>query len=118
LGGLWALEWAWHSTETNLRCVRSSGICKPNLNSLAPIVSEISAFFRTDRRTDGHGLIDSASDPDQEYIYFMGSETLPSACYILSDESSIPFYSTSNGYNNYSFVIFDHILFYSGKQNF
>jgi len=35
-----------------------------------------------------------ASDPDQEYIHFMGSETLPSACYILSDESSIPFYST------------------------
>jgi len=29
----------------------------------------------------------------------MGSETLPSACYILSDEPSIPFYSTSNGYN-------------------
>jgi len=29
----------------------------------------------------------------------MWSETLPSACYILSDESSIPFYSTSNGYN-------------------
>jgi len=25
---------------------------------------------------------DSASDPDREYIYFMGSETLPSACYI------------------------------------
>jgi len=30
----------------------------------------------------------------------MRSETLPSACYILSDESSIPFYSTSNGYKN------------------
>jgi len=30
----------------------------------------------------------------------MGSETLPSACYKLVDESSIPFYSTSNGYNN------------------
>jgi len=29
----------------------------------------------------------------------MGSEALPSACYILSDESSIPSYSTSNGYN-------------------
>jgi len=28
----------------------------------------------------------------------MGSETLPSACYILSEESIIPFYSTSNGY--------------------
>jgi len=31
----------------------------------------------------------------------MGSETLPSACYLLSDESSIPFYSTSNGYKKY-----------------
>jgi len=30
----------------------------------------------------------------------MGSETRPSACYILSDDSSIPFYSTSNGYKN------------------
>jgi len=30
---------------------------------------------------------------------FIGSETIPSACYILSDESGIPFYSTSNGYN-------------------
>jgi len=49
------------------------------------------------RRTYGHGLIDSASDPDQEYIYFMVSETLLSACYIFSDESFIPFYSTSNG---------------------
>jgi len=36
---------------------------------------------------------------DVNQIYFMGSETLPSACYILSDDSSIPFYSTSNGYN-------------------
>jgi len=35
-----------------------------------------------DGRTDGHGYIDSASDPEQDYIYFMGSETLPSACYI------------------------------------
>jgi len=38
--------------------------------------------------------------PDHECIYFMGSETLPSACYILSDESIILFYSTSNAYNN------------------
>jgi len=52
LGGLWALEWVWHSAETNLRCVRSSGICTPNLNSLALIVSEISAFIRTNRQTD------------------------------------------------------------------
>jgi len=41
-----------------------------------------------------------ASDPDQEYIYFVGSETLPSVCYIPFDKCSIPFYSTSNGYKN------------------
>jgi len=52
LSGLWALEWAWHVAETNLRCVRSSGVCTPNLNSLALIVSEISAFIRTDGQTD------------------------------------------------------------------
>jgi len=61
-------------------CTRSSGIYKPNPYFLAFVVSEIS---------DGHGLIDSASDPDEEYIYFM-----------VYDESSIPFYSTSNGYKN------------------
>jgi len=32
-------------------------------------------------------------------MYFMGSEALSSASYILSDESIIPFYSTTNGYN-------------------
>jgi len=106
LGGLWILEWAWHSAKTNMRCVRSSGICMPNLNSLARIVSEILAIIRTDRQTDRQtdrrtdGWIDSASDPDQEYINFMGSETLPSTCYILSDESSIPLCSTSKGYKN------------------
>jgi len=26
---------------------------------------------------NGHGKIDSSSDTDQEYIYFMGSETSP-----------------------------------------
>jgi len=25
LGGLWALEWAWHAAETNLRCPTSNG---------------------------------------------------------------------------------------------
>jgi len=33
----------------------------------------------------------------------MGSKTLRSACYILSVESSILFYSTSNGYKNLYF---------------
>jgi len=59
--------------STNLRCVFVSRICMLNLN-----------------------LLDF--DLDQEYIYFIWSETLPSACYILYNESSIHFYSTSNGY--------------------
>jgi len=36
----------------------------------------------------------------------MGSETLPSACYILSHESSIPFYSTSTGKASVFFEIY------------
>jgi len=36
-------------------------------------------------------VIDSAIDPNQKYVYFMGSETLPSSCYKHSDEFSIPF---------------------------
>jgi len=36
-----------------------------NLNLLAFIVPEIPTFIRT----DGHGHIDSAIDPDQEYVY-------------------------------------------------
>jgi len=51
------------------------------------------AFIRTDGQTDmakngrtgGHGKVDSSSDPDQDYIYFMGQEMLPSACYIIFD---------------------------------
>jgi len=45
LGGLWALDWVWHSVETTLRCAEISGI-------VAFIVSEISAFIRTDGQTD------------------------------------------------------------------
>jgi len=64
LAGLWALEWACCRRRsfgrlvgvrvgvTNLRCVRNSGICTPNLYSLALIISEISALIRTDGRTD------------------------------------------------------------------
>jgi len=78
LGGLWALEWAYHIV-INL-ALRKKLRNLQNLNSLPLIVSVISA-------------IDSASDPDQE-----ASETLPSASYI-PNESSIPFYSTSYGYN-------------------
>jgi len=52
LCGLWALDEAWHSAETNLRCAGISGICMPNPSIVVCIiVSEISAFIRT----DGHG---------------------------------------------------------------
>jgi len=40
--------------------------------------------------SDGHGQIDSAIDPNQEYICFI-------FCLLLLSETSIPFYSTSNG---------------------
>jgi len=42
-------------------------------------------------------------------------ETLPYACYILSDESSIPFYSTSNGYN---YLKCNVVTFYRGTPTF
>jgi len=45
----------------------------------------------------------------------MGSVTLPSACYILFDKSSIPFYSTSNGYTNFNELI---LVFEAFKINF
>jgi len=38
-----------------------------NPNILTLTDSEIVALIRT----DGHGLIDSASDPNQEHVYFM-----------------------------------------------
>jgi len=65
--------------KTNLRCVKSSGICTPNLYSSLISYSFRDLSVHPDRRTWLHGYIDSAS------------KTLPSACYILSDESSIPF---------------------------
>jgi len=52
LAGLWALEWAWHIAETNLRYAGISGICMAHPSIVASIVSEISAFIRTDGQTD------------------------------------------------------------------
>jgi len=69
LGGVWALEWAWHSAETNLRCVRSSGICTPNLNSLAPIVSE------NGKNMHGNAEVES-SDVRFRFLSFVRSVSL------------------------------------------
>jgi len=49
LGGLWALEWAWHSADTNVRCTGISGICMSNPSIVACIV------YNPFIRTDGHG---------------------------------------------------------------
>jgi len=46
------LERVWHPAETNLRCAGCPRNCMLNPNSLALIVSEISAFIRTDGQTD------------------------------------------------------------------
>jgi len=118
LGSLWVLETAWHSAESYMRCTRSSEICMRNPNSLALIVSVILAFIRTDRQTDmarstrlviliknmytlwgrKRFLLPVTYFPTNlVYPLHSTAGTLPSACYILSDESSIPFYSTSNG---------------------
>jgi len=105
-------------------------MCTPNLNSLALIVrmpspkSQALIVSRSQRSsgqtetTDNRRTwqIDSASAPDQEYtdssshadqeyIYFMESETLPSTCYILSSETlpsacCILSDESSNGYDN------------------
>jgi len=76
----------------------------PNPNFLEISTRSQLSYGRTDkqsgRRTDRHGKIDSASDPDQEYIHLKGSETHSSTCYILSNKSSIPFHSTSKGYKH------------------
>jgi len=92
VGCLLAFKWAWHIAETNLRCVRSLEICKPNLNSLALIVYEISAFIRTDMARSTRLV-----------ILFKNIYTLWGRKRFLlpdSDESSVPFYFTSNGYKN------------------
>jgi len=47
--------------------LRCAGICMPNPNIVAFIVSEISAFLRT----AGHDYINSASHPDQGCIYLL-----------------------------------------------
>jgi len=57
-------------------------------------------YFMGSERTDKRTWLDRLFKWCNKNIYFMGSETLSSACYILSDESSIPLNSKSNGYKN------------------
>jgi len=65
--------------EINIRCSRTSRIDMLLPNFVAFIVFKISAII---------------------CIYFIGSETLPSICYIPFDESCIAFNFTKIGYKN------------------
>jgi len=70
----------------------------PNPSIVACIVSEISAFIRTDGQT---GIASSTRLVILvKNIYTLwGRKRFLLPGYILSHESSIPFYSRSNGYN-------------------
>jgi len=74
----------------------------PNLNSPALIVSEISAFIRTDGQT--YRQTDIARSTRLviliKNIYTLWGRKRFLLTFTLSDESSIPIYSTSNGYNH------------------
>jgi len=76
--------------------------CMPNSSIAAFIVSEITAFIRTNGQTDMARSNLLVIVIKNIYVYFIGSKTLSFTCYILSDESIIPFYSTSNKYKNKS----------------
>jgi len=52
LGGLWALKLVWHIYETILRWAGISRICIPSPIIAAFIVSETTAFIRTDEQSD------------------------------------------------------------------
>jgi len=64
-------------------------------NFLAFTLYEISAFIRTGRQTNMARSTLLVILIKNMYIL---SKMLPSTCYILSNESSIPVYYTSNGY--------------------
>jgi len=113
LGGLWAFECAWHSAETNLRCAGISGICMPNPSIAACIVSKISASIRTEGQAD-------MARSTRLVILIKNIYTLwgrKRLLLLLSYESSIPFYSTSNGYKSTSPEIFQK-LFIETKRNY
>jgi len=64
----------------------------PSPNFLALIVSEISAFIRTE------GLTDRRTDMARSTRLVILIKNIYTLCYVLSDEHSIPFYSASYGY--------------------
>jgi len=85
---LWGVRVGVAHCTNKLALRKKLGICLPSPNSLGFSFQDLSVH--TDGRKDGQ--TDMAINPDQEHIYFMGdsdqdyifftgSETLPSACY-------------------------------------
>ena len=56
--------------------------------SASPTIQEVPQVVRVYTNRDGQ--IDLARHADQWYIYFLGSPTLPSACYKLRGKPNIP----------------------------
>jgi len=96
--GFMTLEWA---CQTNLRYAFVSRICMLNFNLLSFIVPEISTFIRT----DGHGQIDSAIDPDQKYIYFVWSKRFLLLVTYFSKSITYPFTLRATGIKKNEFII-------------
>ena len=65
-----------------------------NLNKFVCQIWLISSYILSDlgSHIDGHGFIDSPVDADREYIYFIGSEMLPSSCYIHFNMYNVYFF--------------------------
>jgi len=79
LGGLWALKLVWHIYETILRWAGISRICIPSPIIAAFIVSETTAFIRTDEQSD-MARSTRPNNPDYEFIYTLRVGTPPSTC--------------------------------------
>jgi len=96
----WALDrfyvgvWGWHPAEASFCCSRTSRICMLNPHILVFIVSEISAFIRSDRQA---GMARST----WLVILIKNIYTLESRKRFLLPVTYLPLYSLSNWYNYY-----------------
>lgn len=88
---LWG-RWEWHPIfEINFMCAEYSEISMANLVALGFIIAENCVFIQTVMAQL------TATDAQQEYIYFVRSATSTSACHIHLHEVSIPFLTAFKG---------------------
>jgi len=87
-----------------------------NLYSLHALSQNYSFYTFHDNSVHTDGQTDEYIYFMGEYIYFMESETLPSTCYMLSVEASIPFYSRVTGIMIKTPCIVQELLIYAKKH--